>query len=248
MVKEATTLGSAGYDVTVLTISNSARFAGMDAELAQGLPFKRIALDHTQGNRTGIFMQRLRTWGARKLCRHLGHESPQSLGPAAALLRAARSCPADLIIAHTEIPLWAAQYLIRDGRRVAVDIEDWYSEDLLPDARQTRPLRLLRFAEGFALNNAAYVSVTSDSMADALVATYGSPRPMVLRNTFPLPTQTRTDNPSPSDHPAIIWFSQTIGPGRGLEEFFDAWTLTKKASRVFLLGDEHPAYVGSLLA
>ena len=70
------------------------------------------------------------------------------------LLALARSHAADLTIAHTEIPLWATKGLIHDGRRVAVDFEDWYSEDLSVADRRSRPLQLLRKAERFALNHA----------------------------------------------------------------------------------------------
>ncbi|MEJ1971714.1 MAG: hypothetical protein WDM96_04230 [Lacunisphaera sp.] len=94
------------------------------------------------------FVQRAATWTARRFCSEFEIETAQTLGPASALLRFARSFPADLTIVHTEIPIWAAQHLIRDGRKVAVDVEDWYSEDLLFADRQSRPIDVLRRAEG----------------------------------------------------------------------------------------------------
>ena len=142
VVKEATTLGAAGYEVTVMSVSVQQRFEQLDLELLQGLPFRRQVIDYTARTpRTQVsdLVQRGATWGARLLCRTLRLESAQSLGPATALLRFARSHPADLTIVHTEIPIWAAQYLIRDGRRVAVDVEDWYSEDLMFTDRRSRP-------------------------------------------------------------------------------------------------------------
>ena len=175
-------------------------------------------------------------------------ESAQTLGPAAALLRFARSFPADLTIVHTEIPIWAAQYLIRDGRRVAVDVEDWYSEDLLYADRQSRPIRLLRAAEEFVLRHAVYSSATAQSMADALTGAYQCPPPIVIRNSFPLQARSRVDTPADSAPPRFIWFSQTIGPGRGLELFFAAWARTTRPSQVCLLGDERSGYREKLLA
>ena len=172
VVKEATTLGRAGYDVTVLSVSSHTRFEQIDLELMKGLPFQRVTLDYTgstRWSRLTDFAQRGMTWGARLLYRILRIESAQMLGPASALLRRARAFPADLTIVHTEIPIWAAQQLIRDGRRVAVDVEDWYSEDLLFADRRGRPIRLLRQAEAFVLNHATFAFATSRSMADALV-------------------------------------------------------------------------------
>jgi glycosyltransferase involved in cell wall biosynthesis len=217
----------------------------MDLELMRGLPFKRITIDYAAGtlpSRAADFIQRGATWLARRLCSEFAIETAQTLGPAHALLRFARRFPADLTIVHTEIPIWAAQYLIRDGRRVAVDVEDWYSEDLLYADRQSRPIQLLRSAEEFALRHATYVSATAQSMADALAAAYGGPPPIVLRNSFPLQPVSRADTPTRDGPPRFIWFSQTIGPGRGLELFFAAWARTRHPSEVYLLGDERPGY------
>ena len=251
VVKEATTLGAARYDVTVMSVSTQQRFERMDLELMRGLPFQRKVIDYsatTPRARMANFVQRSATWGARLLCSTLKIETAQSLGPAGALLRFARSHPADLTIAHTEIPIWAAQSLIHDGRRVAVDVEDWYSQDLMFADRRSRPIRLLRQAEDLVLNHAAYVSATSDSMADALAEAYHCPRPVVLRNTFPLQPRSRVDRPIGNAPPAFIWFSQTVGPGRGLELFFSAWAQTRHPSRVALLGDVRPGYREHLLS
>ena len=251
VVKEATTLGAAGYDVTVMSISVQEHFERLDRELLRGLPFRRIVLDYTARTFTGrasAFLQRSATWIARRLCRHLGIESAQTLGPASALLRRARAFPADLTIVHTEIPIWAAGRLIADGRRVAVDVEDWYSEDLLHADRRARPIRLLRRAEALALGQARYASATSQSMALALAKAYAGPPPQVIRNSFPLQARSRIDVPLSDRPPRLIWFSQTIGPGRGLELFFAAWTRTIHASEVFLLGDDRPGYRQKLLA
>ena len=251
VVKEATALSHAGYRVTVMSVSVQPRFERMDRELMRGLPFQRVVLDYaadTAAARCANFFQRSATWAARRLCSELGLETAQTLGPARALLRRARAFPADLTIVHTEIPIWAAQHLIQAGRRVAVDVEDWYSEDLLYADRQSRPLKLLRQAEEFALRHAAYSSATSQSMADALAAACRSAPPLVIRNSFPLQPRSRIDRPAATGAPSFIWFSQTIGPGRGLELFFAAWARTTRPSRVYLLGEERPGYREKLLA
>jgi glycosyltransferase involved in cell wall biosynthesis len=250
VVKEATALGAAGYDVTVLTVSTLDSFEQMDRALIAPLPFRRVTLDytaHTPGARLEILWRRATTWGARQLLRTLRIESALALGPAHALLHRALALPADLIIAHTEIPLWASATLIRAGHPVAVDMEDWYSEDLLMADRRARPLKLLRRAEKFALRHARYVSTTSQSMAEALAKACGAPVPMVVRNVFPLQPQSRLDRPAGDGAPAFVWFSQTIGPGRGLELFFSAWSRMARPSRVFLIGDELPGYREKIL-
>lgn len=251
VVKEASALGHAGYDVTVLTASTHARFEAIDRALLDGQPFRHVALDYSSpgfGTRVRNFVQRARTRFARSAVERFGWESSTALGPAGALLALARRTPADLTIVHTEIPTWAATKLIADGRRVAVDFEDWYSEDLLPEDRRGRPLALLRAAEAFALRHAVFASATSRSMADALAAAYGGPTPVVIRNVFPRQPVSRVDRPLGDAPPAIIWFSQTIGPGRGLEAFIAAWRQTRTPSRLALLGDARPGHREALLA
>jgi glycosyltransferase involved in cell wall biosynthesis len=251
VVKEAAALSAAGYEVTVMSVSSAERFERYDRDMMRTLPFRRITLDFTRTDRAtrlrGL-LSRGATWLARAMLRHTRIETPDALGPARPLLLMARAFPADLIIVHTEIPMWAAQQLIRDGRRVAVDIEDWYSEDLLYVDRRSRPLRLLRQAENFVLNHAAYSSATSESMADALMQAYHCPRPTVVRNSFPLPPTSRVDRPIGTAPPGFIWFSQTIGPGRGLELFAAAWNRMRHESRLFLLGDERPGYRDHILS
>ena len=50
-----------------------------------------------------------------------------------------------------------------EGKKVAFDIEDWYSHDLLPEARASRPLALLRKLEKKALCNGVFSITTSES-------------------------------------------------------------------------------------
>jgi len=121
-------------------------------------------------------------------------------------------------------------------------MEDWFSEDLLPEARKGRPVRLLKHLEKRLLCEGAHSSCTSEAMADALVKEYRCRRPLVIRNVFPLKDRAGLDgkwkdrpgmaqwmernDPTaerPKDAPVSIhWFSQTIGPGRGLEILFQA--------------------------
>ena len=123
-----------------------------------------------------------------------------------------------------------------------MDMEDWFSEDLLPEARRARPIRLLRELEKNLLCHGVHNTCTSEAMADALVEAYGCRRPTVIRNVFPLKERQAMDGKwkdrpgmarwMPSNDPkaarpkeapvSIHWFSQTVGPGRGLETLFQA--------------------------
>lgn len=248
VVKEATALGAAGYRVTVLTHSIHDRFETLDREILRDAPFRRelVFSPTARGARLHSWLARAHTRIARTLVSRTGWQQVAALGAAGPLTRAALRIPAELTLLHTEIPLCAARRLHRAGRRFGVDMEDWYSEDLLPADRLARPLKLLRRAEAFALRHAACAFAPSQSMADALTELYGCPPLRVIRNVFSLQPFSRTDRSLPAGPPRLIWFSQTIGPGRGLEAALAAWAQTRTPSEVFLLGDERPGYVASL--
>lgn len=234
--KEATALGGAGYVVTVLGVRNHSPSAILDRELTVGAPFQHTQIEMQPGTGVTAWLRRLRIRLARELAQRGGPASVHSLGPAIALLRAAKRIPADLVIAHNEIAHWAALRLQAQGQRIAADLEDWHSEDLLPEARAGRPLKLLRQQERALLHTAAYVTTTSHALADALHARYGGKRPAVVTNSFPL-SKCREPTVSANHLPALFWFSQTIGPGRGLERFVDAWVRTSTPSTLTLMGE-----------
>ncbi|HTZ20339.1 MAG TPA: glycosyltransferase [Opitutaceae bacterium] len=242
--KEAVALATAGFDVTVLSVFETEVSFHQDAALLANHPVHQVWL-RPGGAGPGRHGYRLSVWLARHAVQYCGWQCPAALGPARALLTRIRALPADLTIVHNDAPLWAGGRLLATGRRVAADFEDWYSEDLLPEARRARPQRLLSRLEHDLLHSAAYVSTTSQAMADALYRSYGGKRPIVVTNSFPL--QPRPASPTRARLPAFFWFSQTIGPGRGLETFLTAWATTRAASRVVLLGMVNAAYRESLI-
>ena len=247
-LKEADALGRAGFDVTVLTVRTRADSEEADREILRGAPYRRAAVDLIPGHGTGAFRllaRRGSQWAARQLSRLLAIQSARALGPAGAILARARGLPADLTIVHNEVPHWVGTRLIREGRRVAADIEDWHSEDLLPEDRAGRPLSLIRSVEQTLLCDASYTTTTSVALADALHQRYGGRGPVVITNSFPLqsdPHRGPAGNP-----PSLFWFSQTLGPGRGLELFIAAWSLTRLPSRLVLLGESAGSFRESLL-
>jgi len=236
--KEAATLGAVGHDVTVLVPRNHAPSEPFDAALCARAPFHRVPLNLLPGFDTPnwrVFLRLLRHRLSRQAMNRFRWPSLHALGPASFFLRAARRHPADLTIVHNEVPHAVGLRLLTDGRRVAADIEDWHSEDLLPSARRHRPIALLQANERALLHQTAYTTTTSESLADALHTRYGGRRPTVITNSFPLgPLST----PPAARPPRLLWFSQTIGPGRGLEALVTAWAATREPSELTLLGED----------
>lgn len=236
-LKEAGALARAGHRVTVLGAWYDAGFKARDQRLVGELPFDFVpVLDATLGG-TGEVAQLARrsaTKAAQVAYSVTGWQSPRLLGlSVGSLLRHALQHPADLYIAHSEPALHVAGRLLQQGRRVALDLEDWFSEDLLPEARRHRPLRLLRRLERLLLTEGACSFCPSEAMAAAVAQAYGCRPPTVIYNAFPS-TDRQALEGSVADRrdrsvPSLYWFSTSLGPGRGIEDLL--------AALPFLAGD-----------
>lgn len=245
--READALAQDGHNVTVVTVAYHDRFERLDADLMREARYRKVRIDRRPSHPTGrliSFFER----GLTKLARERHWQSPLAFGPFHALARTIRQQRCDLLIAHTELALAVAHRLRGAGLPVAADIEDWHSRDLLPDAQASRPLRLLEQIEGDLLRQARHVTATSQAMATALARAYHAPEPVVIPNTLPLTPNAvleagRLSSPT---IPSLIWVSQTIGPGRGLEAFIRGWAQTRIASHLTLLGEAVPGFADKL--
>ncbi len=252
VIKEAQLLAEAGGEVIVLGAWLDAQRAERDRRLLIGKPWRFIpVVDFTRQDVSGKWLafwrrvrRRLACWAYRwtrfSSCWQLGYAAPE-------LLKAAREIGGVLFIAHSEQALWAVRALAGPegaGAVVGVDIEDWFSEDLPRAARGERPTRLLWKLERWALQYAVFCTCPSEVMADALAQKAGTRRPAVVYNAFPWGERAmigegfkdRVDFSVASLH----WFSQTLGPGRGLEDLFAALPLVEHDLEVHLRGVEVP--------
>lgn len=229
--KEAEALASAGHDVTISGIWFDEQGASRDAKIAAGKPWKfRPALDIRAATASG----RVRNVAVRarrridcELCSRYGWKFAAALGYGAhGLLRTALAHSADLTIVHSEANLWVGNQLLDRGLKVGVDFEDWFSEDMRGDSRQAHAMRWLQQLEQRLLRDCNYSITTSAAMSDALARRYGVPPPAVVYNVFPFSERDALDGVYDDRRdltvPSVHWFSQTIGPGRGLEIFFAA--------------------------
>jgi glycosyltransferase involved in cell wall biosynthesis len=216
-----------------------------DQRLLQTAPFRFVpVLDCTLDGAPAAAAQawrRTRLKAANWLHAATGRESASQLGVTVAAIGAhAETIAADLFIAHSEPALQVAAMLMRRGRRVGVDMEDWFSEDLLPQARRSRPLRLLRSLERDLLVRGAYASCPSRAMSAALAEAYGGKPPLVIHNAFSLTERQAIDGRQVERRDrriaSICWYSQTLGPGRGLEDLVAALPLLQHQAEVHCRG------------
>jgi hypothetical protein len=144
----------------------------------------------------------------------------------------------DLYICHQEAGLFLGNKLIQCGQKVAFDIEDYYSKDYL---NKYRPVTLLKNAEAFAIKNAAFVTCPSESMAKSLQRNYNFGKEIsIIYNCFPIEDEMyRRSKKIPN---SFLWFSQTIGPGRGIEELLKALNLVDTNTEIHFVGNINDKY------
>jgi len=139
------------------------------------------------------------------------------------LIRKALLENADLYSAHCECAFIAGRALVRAGKKVSFDFEDWYSRDYLT---RDRAVKLLSDLESFALINGIFCTAPSISMAVALQKAYRTNREItIIYNSFP--NEEFSDNSfrkpdKKNTKYSLIWTSRTVGTGRGLETLLDA--------------------------
>lgn len=240
--KEAKALRLAGADVKVVGVCLSPALAREDSELAERMGIQFSPAVNLCNSGFGSLSVRLRQRLAREIYSRLGWVSPRVFGIGAPeFLRFACLSKADITIVHSEVGLWVGRNLLQKGWKVAVDFEDWFSADLLPKDRKERPIEALEELEKFMLQNAAYCSTTSEPLANALAEFAKLPRaPVVIPNCFPVAERADALKKVADTKRAKIsfhWFSQTIGPGRGLETLAAAlqrlhgdWQMTLRGS------------------
>ncbi len=240
--KEADALAAGGHQVTV-------RGFWFDPELIQRdhliLAEKKWQfapiLDFQPNHKINNFKVRLQAKIAKEKYQRFSIFSPDLLGyGATAMLQVACQTQADLTIVHSEVGLWVGNQLLNKGFRVGVDFEDWFSEDLLPSIRATRPISQLKILERRLAKDCIYCLTTSHALAAAFSEAYQVPKPTVIYNTFAAKERFYIDGKTldkiNSKLSSLHWFSQTIGPGRGLEILFQALPYLQTPVEVHLRG------------
>jgi glycosyltransferase involved in cell wall biosynthesis len=244
-LKAATTLARSGYDVHVAGAWLEPHAKMRDLRLLEGAPFRFAPVfDCTQHDFREVTVhafERVRCKAGNVLHGVTGWESTTQLGPVTGrLLARGRQLSADLFVAHSEPALYVAWRLQQAGRRVGVDMEDWFSEDLLPDVRRQRPLRLLRQFERDVLVASAFTTCPSQAMSEALAVEYVCQPPTVVYNAFALAERQGVDGLRRDRRGgaavSLCWYSQTLGPGRGLEDLVAALPLLERDVEVHLRG------------
>lgn len=250
VVKEAAALADAGHEVRVIATRVASFVEPRDQAILAHAAFtaERVSFD-----RRGYWLaQRLRQVIARRVwslvpSRALAAPaySPMSRG----LTSAAQAFPADLYVAHyvAALPV-VAQAARRYGAAYAFDAEDFHLGDLPDSPENALEKQLISLIETQYLPGAAGVTAAAPGIANAYTAEYGIEPPTVVLNTFPKAQAPKSSTPRGwvSPGPTLYWFSQTIGPGRGLECAITAISKARCAPHLHLRGTSARGYATAL--
>jgi glycosyltransferase involved in cell wall biosynthesis len=167
------------------------------------------------------------------------------------LTRAACAVSADLYIAHYVAALPAAAAAAQlHGAAVGYDAEDFHAGERANDAGASRETALVRAIESYFLPRCTHGTAASPMIADAYAELYGVELVPVL-NVFPL-MDAGGGPPVRGAHPkeelSAYWFSQTIGPDRGLQSFIQAMARTHARVTLHVRGSDHWGHGKNLLA
>lgn len=246
LVKEADTLTGAGYSVAVISpiysewgIKADQEFATRTWQLIDRPQFGPLSPRHLrliELARRGIALSACRITDCRFKWAVNGAWHPVTVR----LIGAALRVKAKLYIAHYPAALPAASRAAEKFNGVyAFDAEDFHPGDP-PDGPAYDFVRKLtdRIERSYLLD-ARYVSAASPGIADAYRKAYSITRPKVILNVFPRENApcAASDRGAAEPGPSVYWFSQTIGPDRGLENAVLALSLSKAKPHLYLRGN-----------
>ena len=224
LVKEANALHAAGHEVVVVAGRYFHPLDDFDEALLATSPWRCIRVRYDAGAR--VVMAKLRRRLARRIVAALPRPSLslaiRSHHAAIHLLAAAaRRLDANLYIGHCLAGLAAAGLAsAATGARLGFDAEDFHAAET--DSATSDPVEVatIRRIEAAFIPHCSHFTAASPLIGEAYAARYGVPAPLTLLNVFPLceAPSAPVEPERPEGRALLYWFSQTIGPGRGLEE------------------------------
>ena len=243
LVKEANALAKAGHDVHVIAGHFFPAMDENDRTILRSAPWKFQLVDLRKSFPAlgfKIFRKGLRALGSNVVSRSLTASGIAHHAGVPLLAAAASAHDCDLYIGHCIAGL-AAVHLAsqRTGTPFSFDAEDYHDAETEFSIEDPVESYVISRIQRDALSKCQHVTAASPLIADAIAERYGIPRPTPILNVFPL-----SEGPdaqvlrSIGGTRKIYWFSQTIGPDRGLENFLAVLAAMQTPCELHLRGIE----------
>jgi glycosyltransferase involved in cell wall biosynthesis len=250
LVKEADALYDSGYGVSVV----SCTYAKIKQRENECLKTRKWSFENPIEIGGGQPAIRRLSMAVRQKIAHMlvwaGSEDPftaaNALHQSARDLRNRALCiPADLYIAHYPAALPAAAAAAKKNNSIfAYDAEDFHLGDWTDNSENAKFRRMVSAIESRYLRNCKFVTASSPMIAEALTKVYGLSEVEVILNVFPKKHAPVIPRPCMSKYKrSVYWFSQTIGPNRGLECCIKAIARAKARPHLYLRGELTKGYL-----
>ncbi len=224
LVRSADALAEAGYGVHVVAGRHYPPADALDAEILAKARWHYTLVDSRGG--PAAMMRKLRRRFFRRMMLHPAFATTAVAArahhsEAARLAAAAARIPAQLFLGHCLAGLPAAAFAARArGVTYGYDAEDFHdaeTESAIRDRAESSARRILQSA---LLPGCIHLTAASPLIGKKFEEVYGV-KALTLLNVFPQaegPTVPTIPDGITEQRPArFYWFSQTVGPGRGLE-------------------------------
>jgi len=254
LVKEADALAEVGYEVHVVGCRYFGELDEADHSIVALADWSYDQIDWTRpefskSRLTSRLLRKLVQGGAPlplRFSRHAVHPALTSL------VKAVQNTGPDLVVGHCLPGLVAAALAaIRTRKPWRFDAEDFHSAETLSVEDNPHQHRHVQRIERKYLPTARQITAASPAIGEAYQKTYALPaRPVTLLNVFPrnqFPEQAPS-LPPPTAGKRLYWFSQTIGPGRGLEALLRVLAGMKTSCSLHLRGMPAAGFPESLAA
>ena len=251
LVKEADSLALKGYDVTVLYVYWNEWGTKQDKSLLNEKKWKaiRLAGDPSEKPIIYFFSRLIFKFAALLLQKTNSYNLLGDISIARSslfLINGAKKFKADLYIAHNLGALPAAAITAKKHKMpFGFDAEDFHRQEVSDDLDSFHA-KISKYIEDKYIPNSSYLTASSALIADKYEMLYNKKVTTIL-NVFPKATITFVKN-NKNEPIKLFWFSQTIGPNRGLEIIIEAIGITKNEFEFHILGNVSPNYKDTLLS
>ncbi|MBD2593970.1 hypothetical protein H6G74_06460 [Nostoc spongiaeforme FACHB-130] len=251
LVKEANALHEAGFQVRVVAGDYMAAIRPLDQTILSEAPWAWVQVG--LGSKPSYLARRLWQDVARRIAK-TGWIPDISMAIWAhslvsfQLAKAAVVEPADLYIAHNLAALPAAAIAAERHRaKLGFDAEDFHTGELPDTPEYQGEIAVRDRIERTFLPRCQHLTAASPGIAAAYAKRYSVHMEPIL-NVCPLSEAPTSPNQPQASEPSLYWFSQTIGPGRGIESIVQAMGQMQTPVHLHLRGLLAAEYSEQLMA
>jgi len=248
LVKEADALVEAGCEVEVIFGDTFEPARVRDEAILGTAQWKAVSVELNLKSLSGMWL-RLRQkvaqllFGAGLRVAPVARLAHHPLLPS--LEKAATKQRADLYIGHCLAALPVVVRVARKyGAKCGFDAEDYHSAEQMDSGKGRSANKIAKVLERVYLGQCDYVTASSPLIAKTYAEELEINAQVVL-NVFPK-CQAPPKPILAGEKPSFYWFSQTIGPGRGLEKFLHVLRSLKRPCDLDLRGHVSSSYQDSL--